>query len=94
MMPFYVDWLTGLGVNFDRLPDGSTVEVAWHKAPEPVRQKATELGVSEILVFNCERSIGHPSPQRHARWQRIARGAMKQLRLNESLFEIAESFAA
>ena len=41
-------------------------------------EKATELGVSEILVFNCERSIGHPSPHRHARWQRIARGAMKQ----------------
>ena len=41
-------------------------------------EKATELGVSEILLFNCERSIGHPSPQRHARWQRIARGAMKQ----------------
>jgi 16S rRNA (uracil1498-N3)-methyltransferase len=41
-------------------------------------EKATELGVSEIVVFNCERSIGHPSPQRQARWQRIARAAVKQ----------------
>ncbi len=41
-------------------------------------EKATELGVSEIVVFNCERSIGHPSPHRRARWQRIACGAMKQ----------------
>jgi 16S rRNA (uracil1498-N3)-methyltransferase len=41
-------------------------------------EKATELGVNEIVVFNCERSIGHPSAQRRARWQRIACGAMKQ----------------
>jgi 16S rRNA (uracil1498-N3)-methyltransferase len=41
-------------------------------------EKTTELGVSEIVVFNCERSIGHASPHRHVRWQRIAGGAMKQ----------------
>jgi 16S rRNA (uracil1498-N3)-methyltransferase len=43
-----------------------------------VVEKATEIGVSEILVFECERSIGHPSPSRQARWQRIARSATKQ----------------
>jgi 16S rRNA (uracil1498-N3)-methyltransferase len=41
-------------------------------------EKATELGVSEIVVFNCERSLGHPSLHRQARWQRIASGAVKQ----------------
>lgn len=43
-----------------------------------VVEKATEIGVSEILVFECERSIGRLSPNRHARWLRIARGATKQ----------------
>jgi 16S rRNA (uracil1498-N3)-methyltransferase len=41
-------------------------------------EKATEIGVSEIVVFNCERSIGRPSLHRQARWQRIACGAVKQ----------------
>jgi 16S rRNA (uracil1498-N3)-methyltransferase len=43
-----------------------------------VVEKATEIGVSEILVFECERSVGRLSPNRHARWLRIARGATKQ----------------
>jgi 16S rRNA (uracil1498-N3)-methyltransferase len=43
-----------------------------------VVEKATEIGVSEVLVFECERSIGRLSPSRHARWLRIARGATKQ----------------
>jgi 16S rRNA (uracil1498-N3)-methyltransferase len=43
-----------------------------------VVEKATEIGVSEILVFECERSIGRISPDRHARWLRKARGATKQ----------------
>jgi 16S rRNA (uracil1498-N3)-methyltransferase len=43
-----------------------------------VVEKATEIGVSEFLVFECERSIGRISPNRHARWLRVARGATKQ----------------
>ncbi len=41
-------------------------------------EKATELGVTEIVVYTSERSLGHPSPARQARWQRIARSATKQ----------------
>lgn len=43
-----------------------------------VIEKATELGVAEFLVFSSERSLGHPSPHRLARWDRIARSAAKQ----------------
>ncbi len=41
-------------------------------------EKATELGVDEIVVYASERSLGHPSPERQSRWQRIARSAAKQ----------------
>jgi 16S rRNA (uracil1498-N3)-methyltransferase len=43
-----------------------------------VIEKATELGVAEFLVFASERSLGHPSADRLARWDRIARSAAKQ----------------
>jgi 16S rRNA (uracil1498-N3)-methyltransferase len=43
-----------------------------------VIEKATELGVSDILVFTSERTVRAPSPERHARWLRIARSAAKQ----------------
>jgi len=43
-----------------------------------VIEKATELGVSEVQVFSCERSLAQPSDERCARWQRIARSAAKQ----------------
>ncbi len=41
-------------------------------------EKATELGVHEIVVFTSQRSLGHPSAERQSRWQRIARSAAKQ----------------
>jgi 16S rRNA (uracil1498-N3)-methyltransferase len=41
-------------------------------------EKATELGVSEIVLFTCERSLGRPSSERLLRWNRIARSATKQ----------------
>ncbi len=41
-------------------------------------EKATELGVDEIVVYTSERSLGHSSPERQSRWQRIARSAAKQ----------------
>jgi len=43
-----------------------------------VVEKATELGVNEIQVFTCERSLAQPSAARSERWQRIARSAAKQ----------------
>ena len=43
-----------------------------------VIEKTTELGVSELLLFNSERSVGRVSAERQARWQRVARSAAKQ----------------
>jgi 16S rRNA (uracil1498-N3)-methyltransferase len=43
-----------------------------------VVEKATELGVSEIIIFNSARSIGHASAERVERWNRVARSAAKQ----------------
>ncbi len=43
-----------------------------------VIEKATELGVNEIVVFTSERSIAPGLPARAARWQRIAASAAKQ----------------
>src|SRR5262249_46976801 len=40
--------------------------------------KATELGVSEIVFFDCQRSIRHVGSDRLQRWRRIAQGASKQ----------------
>jgi 16S rRNA (uracil1498-N3)-methyltransferase len=43
-----------------------------------VIEKATELGISELLLFSGERTVGRVSSDRHLRWQRIARSAAKQ----------------
>jgi len=43
-----------------------------------VIEKATELGVAEIVLFTCERSVVRPSASRLPRWQRIAASAAKQ----------------
>ena len=45
-----------------------------------VVEKTTELGVSELLLFSSERSLGRASAERQTRWQRIARSAAKQSR--------------
>ncbi|HXQ21455.1 MAG TPA: RsmE family RNA methyltransferase [Candidatus Acidoferrales bacterium] len=41
-------------------------------------EKATELGVSGVVLFSSERSAGRVTADRQARWNRIARGATKQ----------------
>ena len=43
-----------------------------------VIEKATELGVNEIVAFTCERSIQSAVSERTARWSRIAASAAKQ----------------
>lgn len=43
-----------------------------------VIEKAVELGVTRVVVFSSDRSLGHPSPARLQRWQRIAVSAAKQ----------------
>lgn len=43
-----------------------------------VVEKATELGVSRIVVFTCTRGLGGCSAARLSRWQRIAASAAKQ----------------
>jgi 16S rRNA (uracil1498-N3)-methyltransferase len=43
-----------------------------------VVEKAVELGVTEIVIFTTERSIGPASGNRLERWNRIARSAAKQ----------------
>jgi 16S rRNA (uracil1498-N3)-methyltransferase len=43
-------------------------------------EKATELGISALLLFTSEHSLAQPSPQRQERWKRIARSAAKQCR--------------
>jgi 16S rRNA (uracil1498-N3)-methyltransferase len=43
-----------------------------------VIEKATELGVSELMLFTCERTVVQPNSERQARWQRVAASAAKQ----------------
>jgi 16S rRNA (uracil1498-N3)-methyltransferase len=43
-----------------------------------VVEKATELGVEELLLFVSERTIVRPRAERRTRWERVARGAAKQ----------------
>jgi len=43
-----------------------------------VVEKATELGVTHVLLFTCERAIAQPSPARVERLSRIAESAAKQ----------------
>ncbi len=41
-------------------------------------EKATELGISEIIVLTSGRSVVRATPEHQARWQRIAASATKQ----------------
>ena len=41
-------------------------------------EKATELGVTEFVLFTCERTVGRAAVDRHARWTRLARSAAQQ----------------
>lgn len=41
-------------------------------------EKTTELGVTRIVVYNADRSIGTASTTRQDRWQRVAAAATKQ----------------
>jgi len=43
-----------------------------------VIEKATELGVNDIIVLTSERSVARANPEHQARWQRIATSAAKQ----------------
>jgi 16S rRNA (uracil1498-N3)-methyltransferase len=43
-----------------------------------VVEKATELGVSGLVLFCSERSTGRAPPERIARWHRVAASAAKQ----------------
>jgi 16S rRNA (uracil1498-N3)-methyltransferase len=43
-----------------------------------VVEKATELGVAELLIFSSERCFGQASGKRQSRWSRIAQSAAKQ----------------
>jgi 16S rRNA (uracil1498-N3)-methyltransferase len=43
-----------------------------------VIEKATELGVSDLVIFTSERSLAAATPARAARWNRIAASAAKQ----------------
>jgi 16S rRNA (uracil1498-N3)-methyltransferase len=70
-----------------RLPDRSgespldmTLAVALLKADklDTVIEKATELGVSRVMLFASRYSLGRPSAARLARWRQIAIAAAKQ----------------
>lgn len=43
-----------------------------------VIEKTTELGVSALLLFTCERTLRHVAGDRRARWNRVAGNAAKQ----------------
>jgi 16S rRNA (uracil1498-N3)-methyltransferase len=43
-----------------------------------VIEKGTELGVSEFVVFDCERTVGRAAGDRPVRWGRLARSAAQQ----------------
>jgi 16S rRNA (uracil1498-N3)-methyltransferase len=43
-----------------------------------VIEKATELGVSEFVLFTCERTLGRAAGDRHVRWTRLAHSAAQQ----------------
>jgi len=43
-----------------------------------VIEKATELGVTELIVFTSERTAGRVTGDRHPRWTRLARSAAEQ----------------
>jgi 16S rRNA (uracil1498-N3)-methyltransferase len=43
-----------------------------------VIEKTTELGVTELVFFSSERTVGRAASERHARWARVARSAAQQ----------------
>lgn len=43
-----------------------------------VVEKATELGVTGIVVFTSQRTVSHVAGERFARWTRVARSAAQQ----------------
>jgi 16S rRNA (uracil1498-N3)-methyltransferase len=43
-----------------------------------VIEKATELGVTEIVIFTSTRCVAKPAGERLKRWERLARSAAKQ----------------
>jgi 16S rRNA (uracil1498-N3)-methyltransferase len=43
-----------------------------------VVEKATELGVTELIVFTSERTVGRVTSDRQSRWTRVARSAAEQ----------------
>jgi 16S rRNA (uracil1498-N3)-methyltransferase len=43
-----------------------------------VIEKATELGVSEVLLFTSDRTVKRTTSERHGRWARVARSAAQQ----------------
>ena len=43
-----------------------------------VIEKGTELGVSEFVLFSCERTVSRPAGDRSARWTRLAHSAAQQ----------------
>lgn len=43
-----------------------------------VIEKATELGVTDLVVFTSSHCVGKPSGERLPRWERLARSAAKQ----------------
>jgi 16S rRNA (uracil1498-N3)-methyltransferase len=47
-----------------------------------VIEKATELGVTDLVLFTCERTVGRVVGDRHARWMRLARSAAEQSQRN------------
>jgi len=57
-----------------------TLAVASLKADklDLIVEKATELGVTRIVVFTCTRSLGVAGERRMGRWRRIAVSAAKQ----------------
>ncbi len=41
-------------------------------------EKATEIGVTTIIPFTCDRTVAASSPQKLSRWRRVASAAVKQ----------------
>ncbi len=68
------------GVAARESPLDLTLAVASLKADkiDLVVEKATELGVTRVVLFSCRRALGGSGPARVERWRRIATSAAKQ----------------
>lgn len=71
--------LEAIAVNSE-LPVNVTLMQALPKGNgfDEIVRYCTELGVSGIAPINCDRSLLQPSPQKLARWRRIAQEAAEQ----------------